>query len=67
MFIEKRVIPEEEERYEYPYCIARLQTWFITTKMGDFRVHYLHDRFMLEEVDNANSLHAFNRFKKYAI
>lgn len=47
MFIEKRAIPEEEEHYEYPYCIARLQTWFITTKMGDFRVHYLHDRFML--------------------
>ena len=32
MIIEKNTTPEEDEFYEYPYYIARIQRWFISTK-----------------------------------
>ena len=32
MIIEKNTVPEEDEFYEYPYYIARIQQRFITTK-----------------------------------
>ena len=32
MIIEKNTTPEEDEFYEYPYYIARIQRWFINTK-----------------------------------
>ena len=62
--IEKNTAPEEDEFYEYPYYIVRIQRRFITTKKRWFKVQYPHHRFIIEEVNNANSIHAFNRFEE---
>ena len=62
--IEKNTAPEEDEFYEYPYYIARIQRRFITTKKRWFKAQYPHHRFIIEELDNANSIHAFNRFEE---
>ena len=64
MFIEKNTTHEEDEFYEYPYYIARIQRQFINTKERWFKVRYPHHRFIMEEPDNANSIHAFNRFEE---
>ena len=64
MIIEKNTAPEEDEFYEYPYYIARIQRRFITTKKRWFKAQYSHHRFIIEEVENANSIHAFNRFEE---
>ena len=64
MIIEKNTAPEEDEFYEYPYYIARIQRRFITTKKRWFKAQYPHHRFIIEELGNANSIHAFNRFEK---
>ena len=64
MIIEKDTAPEEDEFYEYPYYIARIQRRFITTKKRWFKAQYSHHRFIIEEVKNANSIHAFNRFEE---
>ena len=63
MIIEKNTAPEEDEFYEYPYYIATIQLPFVTTKKRWFKAQYPQHRFILEEVDNANSIHAFNRFE----
>ena len=62
--IEKNTAPEEDEFYKYPYYIVRIQRRFITTKKRWFKVQYPHHRFIIEEVNNANSIHAFNRFEE---
>ena len=64
MIIEKNTATKEDEFYEYPYYIARIQRRFISTKRRWFRVQYPHHRFIIEELDNANSIHAFNRFEE---
>ena len=40
MIIEKNTAPEEDEFYEYPYYIARIQRRFITTKRRWFKAQY---------------------------
>ena len=62
MIIEKNTTPEEF--YEYPYYITIIQPQFTTTKTGWFRVQYPHHRSIIEKLDDANSIHAFNRFKE---
>ena len=64
MIIEKNTAPEEDEFYEYPYYIARIQRRFINTKTRWFKAQYPHHRFIIEELDNANSAHAFNKFEE---
>ena len=64
MIIEKNAAPKEDEFYEYPYYIARIQRRFINTKRGWLKVQYPHHRFIIEELDNANSIHAFSRFEE---
>ena len=64
MIIEKNTAPEEDEIYENPYYIARIQQRFFSTKRRWFREQYPHHRFIIEELDNANSIHAFNRFEE---
>ena len=64
MIIQKNTIPEEDEFYEYPYYIVRIQRRFISTKTQWFRAQYRHHRFIIEELNNANSIHAFNRFEE---
>ena len=56
--------PEEDGFYEYPYYISGIQQWFISTKRRWFRAQYPHHRFIIEELDNANRIHAFNRFEE---
>ena len=63
MILEKNTAPEDEF-YEYPYYIARIQRWFITTKKRWFKAQYPHHRFIIEELDNENSIHTFNRFEE---
>ena len=64
MIIEKNTTPEEDEFYQYPYYIARIQRQFITTKERLFREQYPHPRFIVKEMDDTNSIHAFNRFEE---
>ena len=64
MITEKNSAPEGDEFYEYPYYIGRITLWFITTKRRWFKAQYPHHRLIIEELDNANSIHAFNRFEK---
>ena len=64
MIIEKNTALEDDEFYEYPYYIARIQRRFITTKRRWFKAQYPHHRFIMEELDNANSIHVFNRFER---
>ena len=64
MIIEENTAPEEDEFYEYPYYIARIQRRFINTKRRWFKAQHPHHRFIMEELDNTNSIHAFNRFEE---
>ena len=64
MIIGKNTTPEEDEFYENPYYIARIQRRFIGTKIQWFKAQYLHHRFIMEELDNANDIHAFSRFEE---
>ena len=64
MIIEKNTAPEEDEFYQYPYYIARIQRQFISTKRRWFKAQYPHHRFIIVGVDNTNSIHAFNRFEE---
>ena len=63
MTIEKNTAHEEDEIYEYLYYTARIQRRFISTKRQWFRAQYPHRRLIIEELDNVNSIHAFNRFE----
>ena len=58
MVIEKNNAPEEDEFYEYPYYIARIQRRFINTKKRWFKAQYP------DELGNPNGIHAFNRFEE---
>ena len=64
MIIEKNTTPEEDQFNEYPYYTVRIQRRFISTKSRWFRAQYPHHRFIIEELDSANSIHAFNRFEE---
>ena len=64
MIIEKNTAPKEDEFYEYPYYIARIQQCFINTKRRWFKSQYPHHRFIMEKLDKANSIHAFNRLQE---
>ena len=64
MIIEKNATSEEDKFYEYPHYIARIQRQCINKKRCRFKAKYPHHRFMIEELDNANSIHAFNRFEE---
>ena len=64
MIIEKNTTPEEDELCEYPYYIARIQRRFIDTKIRWFKAQYPNHRFIMEELDNVNGIHAFNRFEE---
>ena len=56
----KTLPPEENEFYEYPCYIARIHY----QKRRWFRAQYPHHRFIVDELDNVNDIHAFNQFKK---
>ena len=64
MIVERNTTPEEDEFYEYPYYIARIQRRSINTEKHWFKAQYPHHRFIIEELDNANSVHTFNRFEE---
>ena len=64
MIIKKNTALEEDEFYEYLYNIARIQRPFINTKIRWFKAQYPHHKFIIQELDNANSKHAFNIFEE---
>ena len=64
MIIEKKSTPEQDEFYEYPYYIARIQRQYAVTKKKWFRAQYPNHHFIVGELDNPNSIHAFNRFEE---
>ena len=64
VIFEKNTALKENEFLEYPYYIARIQRRFIGTKKLWFKAQYPHHRFIMEERDNANGIHAFNRFQE---
>ena len=47
-----------------PTISRRIQAHFISTKRRWFRSQYPHHRFIVVELDNAKSIHAFNRFEE---
>ena len=63
LIIENPPPPEEDGFYKYPYYIARLKRRFITTKQW-FRAQYPPHGFIVEELDKANGIDAFSRFKE---
>ena len=63
MIVEKNTNPEEDEFYEFPYYTVRIHRLFITIKKQLGRLQYLDQRFIVEEMYNANSTSAFNRFE----
>ena len=64
MIIEKNTSPEEDEFYEYPYYIARIQRRFINTKKRWFKAQYPNHRFVMDELGNPSSIHTFNRLEE---
>ena len=62
--IEKNTAPEEDEFYEYPYDIARIQRRFINTKRRWFKAQNPYHIFIMKELDNTNSIYEFNRFEE---
>ena len=64
VIIEKNTTLEEDEFYEYLYYIARIQRRFINTKKQWFKAQYPNHRFIMDELDNPNGIHAFNRFEE---
>ena len=64
MIIEKNIAPEEDEFYEYPYYVTRIQRRFVNTKKRWFKAQYPNHNPVMEELDNANVIHAFNRFEE---
>ena len=63
MIVGKNTNPEEDELYEFPYYTVRIPRRFITIKIQLGRLQYLHLRFIVKEMYNANSTSAFNRFE----
>ena len=61
MIIEKNTAPEEDE---YPYYVSRIQRRFFNTKKRWFKAQYPNHSPVMEELDNANGIHAFNRFEE---
>ena len=49
MIIEKNTTSEQDEFYEYPYYVARIQRRFINAKRQWFKAQYPHHRFITEE------------------
>ena len=49
---------------EFLYYIARIQRRFINTKKRWFKAQYPNYRPIMEELDNANGIHAFKRFEE---
>ena len=64
MIIEENTTPEENGLYEHPYYIASIQRRFISTKKRWFKAQYPHHGFIMDELDNPNGIHAFNRFEE---
>ena len=63
MIIEKNTTPEEDELYGYPYYVVRIQRRFINIKRR-FKAQYSNHSLVMEELDNANGIHSFNRFEE---
>ena len=63
MIIEKNTTPEEDEFYGYSYYVARIQRRFINIKRW-FKAQYPNHSPVMEELDNANGVHSFNRFEE---
>ena len=63
MIVRKHTTESEDKRFEYPYYIARIQRRGISVKR-----RWLIEKFPNSEeivvIDNANSVHAFNRFEE---
>ena len=64
MIIKKNSTPNEDEFFDYPYCIARIQRRYISSKKRWFKAQYPHHRFIKKELDNTNSIHSFNWFEE---
>ena len=62
--IEKNTTPEEDEFYEYPCYVARIQRRFINIKRRLFKARYPNHSPVMEELDDANGIYAFNRFEE---
>ena len=64
MIIEINTTPEEDEFYDYPYYIARIQRRFIGTKLRWFKAQYPNHRFIMEELNKANGTMRLKGLKK---
>ena len=59
----KHTTDTDDNHFEYPYCIARIQRRSITSKR-----RWILEKFPRSEeivvIDNPNSVHVFNRFEE---
>jgi len=64
IIIRKNTEPENDEFFEYPYYIARIQRRYEASKRRFFDANFPNHETILNAVDNANSVHVFNRFEE---
>ena len=60
----KHTTPANDKYHNLPYYVTKIQRRKRYVKLRWFRAQYPHHRFKIEELDNANIIHAFNRFEE---
>ena len=61
IIVRKHTTPANDKFHELPYYVARIQRRRRHVKLRRFDRHF-PDHEVIVEIDNANSIHAFNRF-----
>ena len=64
IIVRKHATPANDKYHNLPYYVARIQRRKRYVKLRWFRAQYPHHRFIIDELDNAKSIHAFNRFEE---
>ena len=63
MIVRKHTTSANNKYHDLPYYIARIQRRKRYVKLRWFDRHF-HDHEVIVEIDNPNSIHAFNRFEE---
>ena len=63
IIVRKHTTPANDKFYDFPYYIARIQRRKSFVKLRWFDKHFA-DHKVIVEIDNPNSIHAFNRFEE---
>ena len=63
IIVRKHTTPENDKYHNYPYCISRIQRRKRYVKLRWLERHF-PDHEVIVEIDNPNSIHAFNRLEE---